>query len=116
MSKSDTMQASSNLNYQDDVNAGFNCEHDLNVTAPSNEVDDEDVTDHIKSAVQKVSICLNYYSMTVIVTDSCAITISASKNCLFSALNSPTSRKLDQTDPNHKFTEWHIATNSNPHS
>jgi hypothetical protein len=33
MSKSDAMQASSNVNYQDDINTNLDQEHDLDVTA-----------------------------------------------------------------------------------
>ena len=39
MSKSDAAQASSNVNYQDNVNVGLDCEHDLNATSAEDEVD-----------------------------------------------------------------------------
>ena len=58
MSKSDATQASSNVNYQDDVNVGLDCEHDLDATATEDEVDNEVIgtepTDLVKAAVQKV--------------------------------------------------------------
>ncbi|KAF8812635.1 hypothetical protein BYT27DRAFT_7086732, partial [Phlegmacium glaucopus] len=58
MSKSDAAQASVNLNYQDDVNANLDREHDLNATVPDDEVADEDVAievaDRVKVAVQKL--------------------------------------------------------------
>ncbi|KAF8798661.1 hypothetical protein BYT27DRAFT_7122774 [Phlegmacium glaucopus] len=58
MLKSNATQACSNLNYQDDINADLNREHDLNAMAPDEEADDEDITieaaDHVKAAVQKL--------------------------------------------------------------
>lgn len=58
MSKSDAIQASSNVNYQDNVNVGLNHEHDFNATAAEDEVDNEAIgtksTDLVKAAVQKV--------------------------------------------------------------
>jgi len=58
MSKSDATEATSNVNYQDDVNADLDREHDLDVTAVEDEVGDEVIStqavDHVKAAVQKV--------------------------------------------------------------
>jgi hypothetical protein len=58
MSKSDATQASKNFNYQEDVNASLDRGHDLNATAPDEEMADEDTTmeaaNHVKAAVQKV--------------------------------------------------------------
>ena len=58
MSKSDAMQASSNVNYQDDVNTRLDRAYDLNATAAEDEVDNEAIgtepTDLVKAAVQKV--------------------------------------------------------------
>jgi len=58
MSKSDATQASSNVNYQDDVNVGLDREHDLDATATEDEVDNDVIgtepTDLVKAAVQKV--------------------------------------------------------------
>jgi len=58
MSKYDAMQASSNVDYQDDVNVNLNCEHDLNATATEDEVDSKAIStepgDLVKAAVQKV--------------------------------------------------------------
>jgi hypothetical protein len=58
MSKSDATQASSNVNYQDDVNVNLDREHDLDATATEDEVDNEAIgtepADLVKAAVQKV--------------------------------------------------------------
>ncbi len=58
MSKSDATQASSNINYQDDINVNLDREHDIDATAVEDEVDDEtistDAVDHVKAAVQRV--------------------------------------------------------------
>ena len=58
MSKSEATQASSNVNYQDDVNVSVDREHDLDATAAEDEVDNEAIgtepTDLVKAAVQKV--------------------------------------------------------------
>ncbi|KAF8233897.1 hypothetical protein L208DRAFT_1264455, partial [Tricholoma matsutake] len=58
MSKSNAMQASSNVNYQDDVNVNLDCKHDLDAMATEDEVDNEAIstepTDHVKAAVQKL--------------------------------------------------------------
>ncbi|KAF8237820.1 hypothetical protein L208DRAFT_1245739, partial [Tricholoma matsutake] len=58
MSKSDAMQASSNVNYQDNVNVGLDREHDLDATATEDEVDNKVIgtepTDLVKAAVQKL--------------------------------------------------------------
>ena len=58
MSKSDATQASSDVNYQDDVNVNLNCEHDLDATTTEYEVENEAIgtepTDLVKAAVQKV--------------------------------------------------------------
>ena len=55
MSKSNAMQASSNINYQDDVNVGLDREHDLDATAAEDEVDNKVIgtepTDLVKVAV-----------------------------------------------------------------
>ena len=58
MLKSDTTQASSNVNYQDDVNICLDHEHDLDATAAEDKVDNEAIgtepTNLVKVAVQKV--------------------------------------------------------------
>ena len=58
MSKSDATQATSTVNYQDDVNVGLDCEHDFDAIAAEDEVDNEPIgtepTNLVKVAVQKV--------------------------------------------------------------
>ncbi|KDR70575.1 hypothetical protein GALMADRAFT_144479 [Galerina marginata CBS 339.88] len=58
MSKPDATQATSNVNYQDDVNADLDREHDFDATAAEDEVDDEvistEAADHVRAAVQKL--------------------------------------------------------------
>ena len=58
MLKFDATQASSNVNYQDDVNTRLDRAHDLDATAAEDEVDNEAIgtepTDLVKAAVQKV--------------------------------------------------------------
>lgn len=58
MSKSNAEQATSNLNYQDDVNADLDRKHDLDATAADDEVDNEEIStdaaNHVKAAIQKV--------------------------------------------------------------
>jgi len=58
MLKSEATQASSNVNYQDDVNVSVDHGHNLNATAAEDEVDNEAIgtepTDLVKVAVQKV--------------------------------------------------------------
>jgi hypothetical protein len=111
MSKSDATQASSNVNYQDDVNIGVNCEHDLDALATEDEVDNEAIVtepaDLVKAAVQKVIfVDKACYSFLI------GILILASKNCLLSSVNSSASRESGLTNSNCKFSEWYIATKS----
>jgi hypothetical protein len=95
MSKSDATQASSNVNYQDDVNVGVDHEYDLDVTATEDEADNEAIVtepaDLVKAAVQKV----------IFVDKDChsfliGILILALKNHSLSSLNSSVSREPDK--------------------
>jgi len=114
MSKSDATQASSHINYQDDVNVGLDREHDVDATATEDDVDNEAIgtepTDLVKAAVQKVIF---------VDKDSCScligILILASKDCSLSSVNSSASRELGPTNSNRKFSEWHIASKSYTH-
>ncbi|KAF8817342.1 hypothetical protein BYT27DRAFT_7075321, partial [Phlegmacium glaucopus] len=58
MLKSNATHVSSNVNYQDDLNVGLDCAHDVDPTATEDEVDNEAIsaepTDLAKAAVQKV--------------------------------------------------------------
>ena len=114
MSKSDATQASKSFNYQEDVNANLDREHDLNATAPDDEMGDEDTTmeaaNYVKAAVQKV-----IHSLTFVIYFLLYICNLAAKNCSFSALNSSASRELDQTDPDRKCRKQHIFTKPHPH-
>ena len=98
MSKTDATQASKSFNYQEDVNANLSREHDLNATAPEDEMGDEDTTmeaaNYVKAAVQKVIHCSTFVIYFLLLY----IGNLAAKDCSFSALNSSASRELGQTD------------------
>jgi hypothetical protein len=117
MTKSDATQASKNFNYQEDVNAKLNREHDLNATAPDDEMANEDITmegleaaNYVKAAVQKV-----LHSSSFLIHFLLYICNLATKNCLFSALNSSASRELGQTDPDRKHRQHRSSTKPHPY-